>query len=368
MMKRRNKKNHLFARFAATLLFITLLGDTNLALVQAESVPNDISATTPPPATESSSPEATATPVPTPTVMPTPKSTPRVTPQVKPLKKVSGVKPVRYSTNAVKITWKKTKKAKYYRVYYSKKENGKYHLAGITKHTQFLVKKLKNKTTYYFYVQACKEKKASRSDSSPSKKVSMKMKSYQRKIIFAGDSICEGIGYEGSYPHMHLNAKKKTVAYRGLNTVTFHTKRIFKGRTGLQKLIAENPYRVYIMLGMNEIHYRKVSQMLAEYKDMVQAIRQSCPNTDIVFCAISPVTKAERIRHPGMWQISVFNKKLKKMAQKMGTTYFDYTDFLKDSKGYLKTQYASADGYHWKTPAYIKFGTIVGKFDKSLDK
>lgn len=58
------------------------------------------------------------------------------------------------------------------------------------------------------------------------------MKKYQRKVVFAGDSICEGIAYEGGFPTMHLDAKKKVVAYRGLNTVTFHTKRIFKGRTG----------------------------------------------------------------------------------------------------------------------------------------
>ncbi len=40
----------------------------------------------------------------------------------------------RYSTHSVKVTWKKHKKAKFYRVYYYK-ENGDVHLAGITKGT-----------------------------------------------------------------------------------------------------------------------------------------------------------------------------------------------------------------------------------------
>lgn len=56
------------------------------------------------------------------------------------------------------------------------------------------------------------------------------------------------------------------------------------------------------------------------------------------------------------------------MAKKMKMKYFDYTAFLKDSGGYLKAQYAEGDGYHWKAPAYVKFGTIVGKYDKSLDR
>lgn len=68
-----------------------------------------------------------------------------------------------------------------------------------------------------------------------------------------------------------------------------------------------------------------------------------------------------------MRQIPIFNKKLKKLAKKLGVRYFDYTAFLKDSGGYLKAQYASGDGYHWKPAAYVKFGTITGKFDKELD-
>ena len=173
-------------------------------------------------------PEPTKTPKPTET--PEPKETPK--PQVPSLKKVSGVKLVRYSSSAVKVTWKKHKKAKYYRVYYSKKKAGKYQLAGVTKEQHFLVTKLKNKKTYYFYVQACQKKKASLSDSAPSKKAHMTMKTYKRKIIFAGDSICQGVGYGQAFPAMHSSAEKKTVAYKGLNTITFHTKRIFTGKPG----------------------------------------------------------------------------------------------------------------------------------------
>ncbi|MGN1206154.1 MAG: GDSL-type esterase/lipase family protein [Eubacterium sp.] len=317
--------------------------------------------------TPESTPQITATPEvvtpsPTPVIV-----TPKPTPHVKRLEKVKGIKIRRYSTNVVKVSWKKKRQANYYHVFCEMTKNGKARLVGTTQQDHFLVKKLKNKKEYTFYVTAGKTKKFATSDSMPSQKKKMTMKKYQRKVVFAGDSICEGIAYEGGFPAMHLGAKKKVVAYRGLNTVTFHTKRIFNGRTGLQKLIAENPYRVYMMLGMNEIHYRPVSQMISEYKDMIEAIRQADPNTDIVLCAISPVTRAEKARHSGMKQIPVFNQKLKKLAKKMGLKYLDYTDFLKDSGGFLKAAYATGDGYHWKPSAYAKFGKVITKYDKSLD-
>lgn len=318
------------------------------------------------------SPDVTEEPVSTPEPSATPQASSSPKPSASPtkapdqLKAVSGVGVIRYSTHSVKVTWKKHKKAKFYRLYYYKK-NGNARLAGITKDTQYIVKKLKNNTNYYFYVVAGKKKKVSAGDSNPSKKIHIKTKTYVHKTIFAGDSICQGIAYGQAFPQMHFKGKKKVIAYRGLNTVTFHTKRIFEGRTGLQKLISEKPYRVYMMLGINEIHYRSASSMIAEYEEMVQAIRQGSPDTDIVLCAISPVTRAERARHSGYFQIPIFNQKLKKLAKKTGTTYFDYTSFLKDSSGYLKAEYAEGDGYHWKASAYTVFGKVVNKFEKSLD-
>lgn len=365
-------KKHKYLGFLAFAIVLTLFVETaaDIKIVKAVTTNNETQSTPEPTATMTVEPTATPTaaPLPSPTPMPTPTDTQK--PYAKQLKKVSSVKLSRYAAGQIKVTWKRNKKAKYYRVYYSKKKTGKYHLAGVVKNTQFIVKRLKNNSTYYFYVQACaKKKKMSVSDSPASKKVHIKTKTFHRKTIFAGDSICQGIGYPGwAYPYMSIKGKKKVIAYRGLNTVTFHTKRIFRGKTGLQKLIAEKPYRVYMMLGMNEIPFRKTGSMIAEYKSMIKAIKQACPNTDIVLCSISPVTRAERARHPGCWQIPVFNKKLKELAKRTGCRYLDYTAFLKDSGGYLKARYAEGDGYHWKSCAYATFAKVVSRYDKKLDK
>ena len=284
------------------------------------------------------------------------------------LEKVDGVRLARYSTSSVKVTWKKVKKAKYYRIYMAKGKQGKYRKIGCTKKLWYRAKGLKNKKDYYFKVQACVRKKTSPADAPLSGRKHIRTRTFTRTTIFAGDSITTGLSIYHTMDEMHIGGKKKVVAAKGLNTITFRTKRVFNGKSGLSRVIAYRPYRVYLMLGINEIHYRSTKEVIAEYEDMVDTIKEECPNTDIVLLACSPVTKEEQDHNPGFGQISGFNQKLKSLAKKTNIKFYDYTGFLKDSEGNLKSQYAAADGYHWNVSAYEKFAQIMEKYDKSLDK
>lgn len=297
-----------------------------------------------------------------------PAATPAVKPKASalPIKKVTNIKLTRYSTKAVKITRLKNKEAKYYRVYFSKKKLSGFKCYGITRENHLLVDKLKNNTDYYFYVQACSKKKKSATDSKASKTVHIKTKLYSRKTIFAGDSITYGMGC--ALPAMHIGGIKKIVAARGLKTNTFYTQRIFNGQTGLQKLISEKPYRIYLMLGMNSILGTKQKDILADFEHIIQSVQDACPKTDIVLCAIPPVSRAKKAFQPGFSKVPGANEKMKKLAKQTGTNYFNYTGFLTDSEGYLKTKYATSDGYHWNKAAYAKFAEKVEKYDKALDR
>lgn len=285
-----------------------------------------------------------------------------------PLEKVSDVTLARYSTSSVKITWKKTKYAKYYRVYMAKGKSGKYRQIANTKNTYYRAKGLKNKKDYYFKVQACVGKKTSLADGKLSARKHMKTKNFSRTTVFAGDSITTGLSIYDTLGKIHIGGNKEVVAAKGLNTITFRTKRVFNGKSGLKKLISYHPYRVYMMLGINEIHYRSSKDVITEYKEMIEIIKEESPATDIVLLACSPVSEAEKKQCPGFGQIPGFNKKLKELAKKKGIKYYDFTGFLKDSDGNLKSQYAAADGYHWNIEAYDKFAGIIEKYDKSLDK
>ena len=301
-----------------------------------------------------------------------PTQVPVATPAVKPaastvpLKKVASIRLVRYSTKAVKVTWIKNKKARYYRVYYSKNKPSGYKCYGITKENHLLVDKLENNTDYYFYVQACSKKKKSSQDSKASRTVHIKTKTYSRKTIFAGDSITYGMGC--AFPAMHIGGIKKIVAARGLKTNTFYTQRIFHGQTGLQKLISEKPYRIYLMLGMNSILDTQQKDIIADFKHIIQSVQDACPKASIVLCAIPPVSRAKKAFQPGFSKVPRVNRKMKKLAKQTGTDYFNYTGFLTDPEGYLKTKYSAGDGYHWNKAADAKFAEKVEKYDKALDR
>ena len=287
-----------------------------------------------------------------------------------PLGQVKGVKLIRYSSTSVKVTWKKNseKKAKWYKVYYAKKKDGSYKLAGVTKQDWYRVTGLKKNQNYFFRVEACAAKAESGRDGDPSKVVQMKMIPYQRTTIFVGDSITAGFNAYGTTSKISIGGKKKVVAAVGLNTMTFRTKRVFNGKSGVESIIQSKPYRVYIMLGVNDIHYRKKEDVIDGYREIIKRIQAGSPETDIVILAASPVTAAVREQRSGFAQIPAYNKALKKLAAERGVRYYDCTDFLKDSTGWLKPSYAAADGIHWKSSVYDEYAKRLETYDKSLDK
>lgn len=286
-----------------------------------------------------------------------------------PLTAVEGVKLIRYSTTSIKVTWNPSKDehALLYKVYYAKSRDGKYKLAGTTRNNWYRVKKLANYQTYYFRVEACVAKKSSALDSNLSKAVSMTTKPYERLTIFAGDSITTGLTTYGTVNKINIGGKKKVVAAIGLNTITFRTKRVFNGLSATQSIIANKPYRVYIMLGNNDIHYRKKKDVVDGYREILKTIRAGSPDTDIVVLAVAPVTAATKNRRTGFQQIPAYNQDLKALAEKMGLKFYDCTAFMKDSSGWLKSSYAAGDGIHWKGTVYDQYAKLLEAYDKSLD-
>ncbi len=280
---------------------------------------------------------------------------------------VQDVKLIRFSGQTIKVSWKAVKSAKYYHVYYQTGK-GDYKLGRTTEKTYGLITKLKKNTNYKVYVTAGKKQKASKEDSQPSAVKSMKTKAYKRTIVFAGDSIVGCLHLQPTMiTKMHSTANVKMVGITSINSRTFRTQRKGKGMTGIERVKSYHPYRVYFLLGLNEVCYRPFKDILADRKNLTNQLRKQNPNVDVVWCATPPVTKAEMKRAPHMRLTPALNKEMEKFAKKNHCEYLDYTAFLKDKKGFLKGKYATPDGFHWQKNACEQFGTLVGKYDKTLD-
>ena len=288
----------------------------------------------------------------------------------RPLSAVNDVRLVRYSTSSVKVFWEKSreKQAEYYKVYYAKGSSDQYKLAGTTKNTWYRVKSLKNNQDYNFRVRACAASKTSPLDSDLSKTVSIRTKPYQRTTIFAGDSLTVGFRTYNVLNEIAIGGNKRVVAAVGLNTTTFRTRRVFDGKSGLESIVSSKTYRVYLMLGDNDIHYRRKEDVLAAYEAIVKGIRTGSPETDIVVLAATPVTSAQVAKRKGFAQIPAYNQGLKALAERTGAKYYDCTAFLKDSNGCLKSAYDAGDGIHWKAAAYHEYAGFLEAYDKSLDE
>lgn len=286
-----------------------------------------------------------------------------------PMEPLSGVKLIRYSTSSIKVTWNKSKneKAQWYKVYYAKSKSGKYKLAGKTKNDWYRVKGLGNNQDYYFGVKVCTSKQKSGFDSKLSKVSRMKTMPYERTTIFAGDSITSGLTSYNILNEIAIGGQKSVVAAIGLNTTTFRTRRVFNGRSGVGSIVTSKPYRVYIMLGDNDIYYRDKNDLIDGYREILREIKTGSPNTDIVILAASPVTENEVSKRHGFAQIPAYNQALSALAKEMGVKYYDCTDFLKDSTGYLKSSYNAGDGVHWQPAAYHEYARRLTVYDKSLD-
>ena len=287
-----------------------------------------------------------------------------------PYTKVSGVRLARDSASSVKVSWNpgKNQQPKYYKVYYTDNAAGDYKLAGTTRDTLYRVSGLQVNRDYYFKVKACAAKKASGMDGALSDAVKIRTVPYNRTTIFAGDSITVGLRTYNILSGMSIQGNKGIVAEVGLNTTTFRTRRVFEGKTGVEAIIAAKPYRVYLMLGDNEIHYRSKEDTVAGYREILKRIQAGTPDTDIVVLAATPVTSAKVASQKGFAQIPAYNESLKALAKSMGVRYFDCTDFLKDSSGWLKTSYAAGDGIHWKVEAYRVYARRLEAYDRSLEQ
>lgn len=286
-----------------------------------------------------------------------------------PIEPLSGVNLIRYSSSSIKVTWNqsKNKNTKWYKVYYAKSKSGNYKLAGKTKNDWYRVKGLKNNQDYYFGVKACTSKQNSGFDSKLSKVSRMKTMPYERTTIFAGDSITSGLTSYNILNEIAIGGHKNVVAAIGLNTTTFRTRRVFNGRSAVGSIVASKPYRVYIMLGDNDIHFRNKNDLIDGYREILRQIKSGSPNTDIVVLAVSPVTAGEVSKRSGFAQIPAYNQGLSALAKEMGVRYFDCTGFLKDSTGWLKSSYNAGDGVHWQPAAYHEYARRLTAYDKSLD-
>ena len=124
--------------------------------------------------------------------------------------------------------------------------------------------------------------------------------------------------------------------------------------TDLSGLLSQYTYgKVYIMLGINGMH-RSHDEILAEYQNLIDLIREKQPDTVIVLNGIMTVGryKAASRAYYSIDNIYSLNEKIAKLAVGDKMFYIDVNELVADEEGYLPDE-MSKDGCHLYGKYYI---------------
>ncbi|MCL1823878.1 MAG: GDSL-type esterase/lipase family protein [Oscillospiraceae bacterium] len=171
-------------------------------------------------------------------------------------------------------------------------------------------------------------------------------KNFFANDLFIGDSITTGLPGYGFLPAGNVFAKVGlSLAYAASTEID--------GETSLNKATAMKPERIFIMLGTNEIGHNNPADLAPRMKTFVEALKNTVPDSEIYILTIPPVTAAHEQSSPeNMEKINTYNDLLKILASENGFNLIDICAILKDSAGYFSSEYAEADGLHFKGTAY----------------
>ena len=104
--------------------------------------------------------------------------------------------------------------------------------------------------------------------------------------------------------------------------------------------------KAFVLLGLNDLGYRKWADVEENFVDLIEVIREKCPDTELVIQAVLPVTSAfcrERGLKIENW--NGFNGELRRICEERQVGFYDFTALFMDEKGYMKPGYSDG-GFH----------------------
>lgn len=172
---------------------------------------------------------------------------------------------------------------------------------------------------------------------------------YLNDTLFLGDSNTVRLYNNGLISLQQFCAKEGigTQVALGEGIVTF--KKDSNHYTIPQAVAMMKPRRVVMTFGTNDTGM-EVSDFIAHYTALIQAIQQSYPYTDIIVNTVPPVP-ADHSNYPHMDQAKIddFNMALLDMCEQLGVRFLNSAEALKGSDGYGIADYYTSGDIHLKS-------------------
>lgn len=172
---------------------------------------------------------------------------------------------------------------------------------------------------------------------------------YLNDTLFLGDSNTVRLYNNGLISLQQFCAKEGIGTQVALNEGIVTFKKDSNHYTIPQAVAMMKPRRVVMTFGTNDTGM-EVSDFIAHYTALIQAIQQSYPYTDIIVNTVPPVP-ADHSNYPHMDQAKIddFNMALLNLCEQLGVRFLNSAEALKGSDGYGVADYYTSGDIHLKS-------------------
>lgn len=172
---------------------------------------------------------------------------------------------------------------------------------------------------------------------------------YLNDTLFLGDSNTVRLYNNGLISQQQFCAKEGIGTQVALNEGIVTFKKDSNHYTIPQAVAMMKPRRVVMTFGTNDTGM-EVSDFIAHYTALIQAIQQSYPYTDIIVNTVPPVP-ADHSNYPHMDQAKIddFNMALLALCEQLGVRFLNSAEALKGSDGYGIADYYTSGDIHLKS-------------------
>lgn len=93
----------------------------------------------------------------------------------------------------------------------------------------------------------------------------------------------------------------------------------------VESMVQMYPKKIFISLGMNDLEWydSDVDQFIQKYREMVDDIRESLPDSEIYVTTILPMQQKAIDKEPSRANAALYNEKLEELCQNMKMTFID---------------------------------------------
>lgn len=172
---------------------------------------------------------------------------------------------------------------------------------------------------------------------------------YLNDTLFLGDSNTVRLYNNGLISLQQFCAKEGIGTQVALNEGIVTFKKDSNHYTIPQAVAMMKPRRVVMTFGTNDTGM-EVSDFIAHYTALIQAIQQSYPYTDIIVNTVPPIP-ADHSNYPHMDQAKIddFNMALLDLCEQLGVRFLNSAEALKGSDGYGIADYYTSGDIHLKS-------------------